>query len=125
MPTVASGGLVSAASYSGSQPLSPGSFGSAPRNCVPGAAATTNNNASLPSAYFNSSTRNLTIPHVTITLPGGTYLRTRLQGEPPAIHERIPSTWEKLVKQAAFDGSRPTIEFYRSRDVIDLLLPVM
>jgi hypothetical protein len=47
-----------------------------------------------------------------------------LQGEPPAIYERIPSTWEELVKQAAFDASRPTIEFYRSRDVIDLLLPV-
>jgi len=59
------------------------------------------------------------------TLPGGTYLRTRLQGEPPAIYERIPSTWEELVKEAAFDASRPTIEFYRSRDVIDLLLPVV
>lgn len=58
------------------------------------------------------------------TLPGGTYLRTRLQGEPPAIYERIPSTWEELVKQAAFDASRPTIEFYRSRDIIDLLLPI-
>ncbi len=32
------------------------------------------------------------------TLPGGTYLRTRLQGEPPAIYERIPSTWEELVE---------------------------
>lgn len=59
------------------------------------------------------------------TLPGGAYLRTRLQGEPPAIYERIPSTWEELVKQSAFDASRPTIEFYRSRDVIDLLLPVV
>jgi hypothetical protein len=30
----------------------------------------------------------------------------------------------ELVKQAAVDASRPTIEFYRSRDVIDLLLPI-
>jgi len=58
------------------------------------------------------------------TLPGGTYLRARLQGEPPAVYEKIPSTVEDLVKQAAVDASRPTIEFYRSRDVIDVLLPV-
>ena len=58
------------------------------------------------------------------TLPGGTYLRARLRGEPPAVYEKIPSMWEELVKQAEFDASRPTIEFYRRRDVIDLLLPV-
>jgi hypothetical protein len=31
---------------------------------------------------------------------------------------------QELAKQAAVDASRPTIEFYRSRDMIDLLLPV-
>ena len=58
------------------------------------------------------------------TLPGGRYLRARLQGEPPAVYDQIRPTLEELVKQAVVDPSRPTIEFYRSRDVIDLLLPV-
>jgi hypothetical protein len=58
------------------------------------------------------------------TLPGGTYLRARLEGEPPAIYAKIPSTFEQMMKQAEVDPSRPSIEFYRSRDVIDLLLPV-
>jgi hypothetical protein len=58
------------------------------------------------------------------TLPGGLYLRARLQGEPPAVYEKIPPTVRELVRRAAVDASRPTIEFYRSRDVIDLLVPV-
>jgi hypothetical protein len=58
------------------------------------------------------------------TLPGGPYLRARLQGVPPEIYERIGPTFDKLVAQAACDETRPSIEFYRSRDVIDLLLPV-
>jgi len=57
-------------------------------------------------------------------LPGGRYLRARLKGEPPAVYEKIPSTVQELMKHAAVDSSRPTIEFYRSRDVIDLLLPI-
>ena len=58
------------------------------------------------------------------TLPGGPYLRERLKGEPPEIYERIGPTFDKLVEQAPCDETRPSIEFYRSRDVIDLLLPV-
>jgi DNA gyrase inhibitor GyrI len=58
------------------------------------------------------------------TLPGGPYLRARLQGEPPAIYNRIQPTFEEMAKQATVDAARPSIEFYRSRDVIDLLLPV-
>jgi hypothetical protein len=58
------------------------------------------------------------------TLPGGWYLRARLHGEPPALYQRIAPTFAQLEKQAATDMSRPSIEFYRSRDVIDLLLPV-
>jgi hypothetical protein len=30
----------------------------------------------------------------------------------------------RLAQQAAVDAARPSIEFYRSRDVIDLLLPI-
>jgi hypothetical protein len=40
----------------------------------PGTAVSTNDNASLPSTYFNSSTRDFTIPSgKTLTLGGGTY----------------------------------------------------
>ena len=58
------------------------------------------------------------------TLPGGAYLCARLQGEPPAVYEQIPGAFSELVKRGASDVSRPSIEFYRSRDVIDLLLPI-
>jgi hypothetical protein len=58
------------------------------------------------------------------TLPGGLYLRERIRGEPPALYERIAPTFDKLLKHATADESRPSIEFYRRRDEIDLLLPV-
>jgi hypothetical protein len=48
----------------------------------PGPAATSNNNASLPSAYFNSGTRDFFIPNnATLTLPGGTYYINNLDWE--------------------------------------------
>jgi len=59
------------------------------------------------------------------TLPGGRYLRARLQGEPPEVYERIGPTFVELVESADTDHSRPSIEFYRRYDVIDLLLPVV
>jgi hypothetical protein len=60
------------------------------------------------------------------TLPGGRYLRARLRGEPPDVYERIGPTFAALVKAArpGPDETRPSIEFYRHRDEIDLLLPV-
>ena len=58
-------------------------------------------------------------------LPGGTYLRARLHGEPPAVYEKIAPTVQELEQQARVDPSRPIIEFYRSRDVIDVLVPIM
>jgi DNA gyrase inhibitor GyrI len=58
------------------------------------------------------------------TLPGGRYRRARLRGEPPAVYEQILPTLQEMEQHASLDRSRPTIEFYRSRDVIDLLLPV-
>ena len=58
------------------------------------------------------------------TLPGGRYLRLRLQGEPPAVYDLIAPTFEGMAKRFEADASRPGIEFYRRRDVIDLLLPV-
>ena len=58
------------------------------------------------------------------TLPGGRYLRARLRGEPPEVYERIGPTFDVLAKAARPDETRPSIEFYRHRDEIDLLLPV-
>jgi len=58
------------------------------------------------------------------TLPGGSYLRARIHGEPPALYERIAPIFQELVKRAASDQTRPSIELYRRHDEIDLLLPV-
>jgi DNA gyrase inhibitor GyrI len=58
------------------------------------------------------------------TLPGGRYLRARLRGEPPEVYDRIGPTFAVLVQEAHPDETRPSIEFYRRRDEIDLLLPV-
>ena len=58
------------------------------------------------------------------TLPGGRYARVRLTGEPPGVYDLIGPMFEKLSNRPDRDPSRPGIEFYRRRDVIDLLLPV-
>ena len=57
-------------------------------------------------------------------LPGGRYLRVRLKGEPPEVYERIAPTFDALAEVARPDETRPSIEFYRRRDEIDLLVPV-
>jgi hypothetical protein len=59
------------------------------------------------------------------TLPGGLYLRERIRGEPPELYERIAPTFEELLRHAPSDETRPSIEFYRRHDEIDLLLPVL
>ena len=59
------------------------------------------------------------------TLPGGRYLRARLQGDPPAVYERIGPTFDEMGRERAPDeGDRPGIEYYRRHDEIDLLLPI-
>jgi hypothetical protein len=57
-------------------------------------------------------------------LPGGRFARIRLTGEPPDVYRLIGPTFERLSLRPDHDRSRPGIEFYRRRDVIDLLLPV-
>jgi hypothetical protein len=59
------------------------------------------------------------------TLPGGKYARVRLKGEPPAVYELIPPTMERLAERPDRDPARPQLEFYRRRDEIDLLVPVL
>jgi DNA gyrase inhibitor GyrI len=58
------------------------------------------------------------------SLPGGSYLRARLRGEPPALYDRIKPSFQAMTASATPDETRPSIEFYRRHDEIDLLLPV-
>jgi hypothetical protein len=59
------------------------------------------------------------------TLPGGRYACVRLQGEPPAVYEHIGPTAQRLAQRADADRTRPTLEYYRRHDVIDVLVPVV
>jgi predicted RNA-binding protein with PIN domain len=56
-------------------------------------------------------------------LPGGTFLRARLRGEPSEIYPQIGPTFDELSKAAEPDLGRPSLEYYRRRDEVDLLLP--
>jgi hypothetical protein len=58
------------------------------------------------------------------TLPGVRYLRTKLRGEPPELYTRIPTAFEALARDADSDPGRPSLEFYRRRDEVVLLLPI-
>jgi integron-associated effector binding protein len=59
------------------------------------------------------------------TLPGGQYLRARLSGEPPAVYDQIRPTFEGMLERAKTDPGRPSLELYRRRDEIELLLPIL
>jgi Tfp pilus assembly protein PilX len=54
---------------------------------VPGSAATTNNNSSLPPAYFNAATRDFIVPQnaPALILPGGTYYVNNVDWEAATI----------------------------------------
>ena len=59
------------------------------------------------------------------TLAGGRYARARLSGDPPAVYALIAPAMEALAQRTDADPERPSIEFYRRHDVIDLLQPVV
>ena len=59
------------------------------------------------------------------SIPGGRYARVRLNGDPPEVYKLIAPAFKRLAARPDRDPSRPEIEFYRRRDVIDLLLPVI
>jgi hypothetical protein len=59
------------------------------------------------------------------TLPGGPYARTRLLGEPPELYGRIGETFDRVAKSVAADDSRPWLEYYRSENEVDVLVPVV
>lgn len=58
------------------------------------------------------------------TLPGGRYACVRLHGEPPAVYEKIGPTAQRLAQRPDADRTRPTLEYYRRHDAIDVLVPV-
>ena len=58
------------------------------------------------------------------TLPGGRYACVRLHGEPPGVYDQIGPTAERLAQRADADPTRPTLEYYRRRDLIDVLVPI-
>jgi hypothetical protein len=58
-------------------------------------------------------------------LAGGRYARVRLTGDPPAVYALIAPAMERLARRPDSDPGRPSVEFYRRRDVIDLLQPVV
>lgn len=59
------------------------------------------------------------------TLPGGRFACVRLHGEPPAVYEQIGPTAERLARRPDADHTRPTLEYYRRHNVIDVLVPVV
>ena len=59
------------------------------------------------------------------TLPGGRYACVRLHGEPPGVYEEIGPTAERLAQRPDADHARPTLEYYRRRDLIDVLVPLL
>jgi hypothetical protein len=59
------------------------------------------------------------------TLPGGRYACVRLVGEPPGVYGQIGPTAERLARRPDADATRPTLEYYRRHDVIDVLVPIV
>ena len=59
------------------------------------------------------------------TLPGGRYACVRLHGEPPGVYEQIGPTARRLAQRSDADSTRPTLEYYRRHDIIDVLVPVV
>lgn len=58
------------------------------------------------------------------TLPGGTYLRGRIVGEPPQLYEQIGPGMTELEQASTVDDSRPFVEFYRRHAEIELWVPI-
>jgi hypothetical protein len=57
-------------------------------------------------------------------IPGGSYARTRLRGEPPELYDRIAPAFEAFEAACERDPSRPGLEYYRRHDEVQLLVPV-
>lgn len=58
------------------------------------------------------------------TIPGGQYLCATIRGPHPAAHALLAPTFQQLRRSRERDNTRPSIEYYRRHDRIDLLMPV-
>ena len=61
----------------------------------------------------------------TAVIPGGSFVRVRLRGEPPALYAEIGPAYQRLTAACQRDESRPSLEHYRRLDEIDVLIPVL
>ena len=57
-------------------------------------------------------------------LPGGRYRRVVLEAEPPELYGLIGPAMEELKALGPWDSSRPLVEFYRRRTVVELWVPI-
>jgi DNA gyrase inhibitor GyrI len=60
----------------------------------------------------------------TWTVPGGKYMRAKIADWETNI-EAIGKTFREMAQTFPVDGTRPSIEFYRSQKELILFLPVM
>lgn len=59
------------------------------------------------------------------TIPGGLYVRRKVPDwEKVVAAGKLPGIFQELVLAHGVDRTRPSIEFYRSREELHLLLPV-
>ena len=59
-----------------------------------------------------------------MVIAGGRFLRIRVRGEPPGVYDEIGPAYELMESSAERDDGRPSLEHYRRRDEIDVLMPV-
>jgi hypothetical protein len=57
-------------------------------------------------------------------VPGGQYLSATVRGPQPAAYALLTPTFAQLRRSGDRDDTRPSIEYYRRHDRIDLLMPV-
>lgn len=57
-------------------------------------------------------------------VPGGRYLCATVPGPQPAAYALLTPTFQELRRSGERDETRPSIEYYRRHDRIDLLMPI-
>ena len=57
---------------------------------------------------------------------GGLYARLRLKFDPPELYEKISPGYKSLIKEydKQIDWKRPFIEYYKSENVLDIMVPI-
>lgn len=57
-------------------------------------------------------------------IPGGLYLCATVRGPQPAAYAFLTPAFDELQRSADRDRARPSLEYYRRHDRIDVLMPV-